>query len=241
MIDWHNHILPGVDDGSRDLAESIEMIKMQMAEGVTTVIATPHFYANDESVEAFLKRRNTAVLELLSSLPEGAPEILLGAEVKYYQGISRMENLKELRIQNSKLLLLEMPMTVWTEYMVRELIELAGKSSFQIVLAHVERYLRLQKASTWERIYESGILTQVNTSFFLGFASKRKAVSLLKEGKIDFIGSDCHNTTSRPPVLKAAFDIIQKKLGGTYVDQMNEFGLFVLGNKQSVLYGKEEL
>ena len=133
MIDWHNHILPGIDDGSRDLAESVKMIEMQINEGVTTIIATPHFYANDESVEAFLERRNAAFDKLKSKLPMNAPEILLGAEVRYYQGISRMENLKALRIQNSKLLLLEMPMTVWTEYMVRELIELAAKSSFQIV------------------------------------------------------------------------------------------------------------
>lgn len=231
MIDWHNHILPGIDDGSRDLAESVKMIEMQINEGVTTIIATPHFYANDESVEAFLERRNAAFDKLKSKLPMNAPEILLGAEVRYYQGISRMENLKALRIQNSKLLLLEMPMTVWTEYMVRELIELAAKSSFQIVLAHVERYLKLQKASTWDRLYECGILMQVNASFFLGFTSKRKAISLFKKGKINFVGSDCHNTTSRPPILGKAFEIIKNNFGNTFVNQMNDFGFFMLANK----------
>lgn len=231
MIDWHNHILPGMDDGSRNTAESIAMIKMQTADGVTTVIATPHFYANDESVEAFLERRKKAAAQLEDALDENAPEILLGAEVRYYQGISRMENLKALRIQNSKLLLLEMPMTCWTEYMIRELTELAGKGGIQIVLAHVERYLKLQKKSTWERLLESGILMQSNASFFLGFGSKKKAISLLKKGKINFIGSDSHNTTSRPPMLKKAFDVIQKKLGCEYVEQMNEFGYFLLENK----------
>lgn len=231
MIDWHNHILPGMDDGSRNTAESIAMIKMQTADGVTTVIATPHFYANDESVEVFLERRKKAAAQLQDALDENAPEILLGAEVRYYQGISRMENLKALRIQNSKLLLLEMPMTCWTEYMIRELTELAGKSGIQIVLAHVERYLKLQKKSTWERLLESGILMQSNASFFLGFGSKKKAISLLKKGKINFIGSDSHNTTSRPPMLKKAFDVIQKKLGCEYVEQMNEFGYFLLENK----------
>lgn len=231
MIDWHNHILPGMDDGSRNTAESIAMIKMQTADGVTTVIATPHFYANDESVEAFLERRKKAAAQLEDALDENAPEILLGAEVRYYQGISRMENLKALRIQNSKLLLLEMPMTCWTEYMIRELTELAGKGGIQIVLAHVERYLKLQKKSTWERLLESGILMQSNASFFLGFGSKKKAISLLKKGKINFIGSDSHNTTSRPPMLKKAFDVIQKKLGCEYVEQMNEFGYFLLKNK----------
>ena len=115
--------------------------------------------------------------------------------------------------------------------MIRELTELAGKGGIQIVLAHVERYLKLQKKSTWERLLESGILMQSNASFFLGFGSKKKAISLLKKGKINFIGSDSHNTTSRPPMLKKAFDVIQKKLGREYVEQMNEFGYFLLENK----------
>ena len=57
MIDWHSHILPELDDGSRSVAESIYLINMQKAQGVGTVIATPHFYADDESVESFLERR----------------------------------------------------------------------------------------------------------------------------------------------------------------------------------------
>ena len=228
MIDWHTHILPGMDDGSHDVAESISMINMQVSQGVHTVIATPHFYANDETVDSFLGRRKKALELLRAELPEGLPEIRLGAEVRYYQGISRMADLKALRIEGSKLLLLEMPMTGWTEYMVRELIELSGKSSIRIVLAHIERYLSLQKQAVWERIYDSGILMQVNASFFTTLASKRKAISLLRKGKIHFVGSDCHNMTSRSPQIGKAFEIIQKKLGDNYLSQMNEYGYSML-------------
>lgn len=228
MIDWHNHILPGMDDGSRDVAESISMLKMQMAQGVKTVIATPHFYANDESVEEFIVRRNKSFEELKKVLPKNSPRILLGTEVKYYPGISRMENLKALRIEGSKLLLLEMPFSSWTESMIRELVELASKSSIRIVLAHIDRYYHMQKADVWERLYESGIKMQVNASYFTLIFSKRKALSLLKKGRIDFIGSDCHNTTSRPPQIASAFDIIRKKLGDDYISQMNEYGYSLL-------------
>lgn len=224
MIDWHTHILPEMDDGSHNVAESISMIGMQVSQGVSTVIATPHFYANDETVDSFLERRQRSLELLIPELTEGAPEIILGAEVRYYQGISRMEGLKALRIEGSKLLLLEMPMAEWTEYMIRELIELSGKSSFRIVLAHIERYLSLQKQAVWDRIYDSGIMIQVNSSFFTALASKRKAISLLKEGKIHFIGSDCHNMKSRPPQIGKAFEVIQKKLGENYIHQMNEYG-----------------
>lgn len=228
MIDWHTHILPGMDDGSQDVAGSVAMINMQVSQGVDMVVATPHFYANDETVDSFLDRRKKALELLMAELPEGPPEIRLGAEVRYYQGISRMENLKALRIEGSKLLLLEMPMIGWTEYMVRELIELSGKSSVRVVLAHMERYLSIQKQAVWERIYDSGILMQVNASFFTTLASKHKAISLMREGKIHFVGSDSHNMTSRPPRIGKAFEIIQKKLGDDYISQMNEYGYAML-------------
>jgi protein-tyrosine phosphatase len=228
VIDWHSHILPAMDDGSRDTAESISLLNMQVSQGISTVIATPHFYANDETVASFLERRKQALELLKSELPEGAPEIRLGAEVKYYQGISRMADLKDLRIEGSKLLLLEMPMSHWTEYMVRELIELSGKSSIKIVLAHVERYFHLQKQAVWDRLFENGILAQVNASFFHSFATKRKAIALLQEGSIQLIGSDCHGVTSRPPQIDKAFEVIRKKLGDEYLNQMNEYGYSLL-------------
>lgn len=228
MIDWHSHILPGMDDGCRDVAESILLMNMQRSQSVSTVVATPHFYANDEMVSSFLERRQKAFDSLKKELPEGSPEILLGAEVRYYSGISRMADLRSLKIENSKLLLLEMPMASWGEYTVRELVELSGKGGFKIVLAHVERYLDLQKQSVWERIYESGILMQANASFFISFSTKRKALALLKDGGIHFIGSDCHNIKTRPPQLGKAYEIIQKKHGEKSLYQMNEYGRSLL-------------
>jgi protein-tyrosine phosphatase len=135
-----------------------------------------------------------------------------------------MADLKALRIEGTKLILLEMPMSSWTEYMIRELIEMSGRSSIKVVLAHVERYMALQKQSVWNRLLESGVLMQVNASFFTSFVSKRKALSLLREGRIHFIGSDCHDMKSRPPMIGKAFEVIQKKLGENYLKQMNEHG-----------------
>lgn len=228
MIDWHSHILPGMDDGSHDAAESISLVNMQRSQRIDTVIATPHFYANDETVDSFLDRRKKAWELLKTELPEGPPEIVLGAEVRYYQGISRMDDLKVLRIEGSKLLLLEMPMSSWTEYMIRELIELSGRSSIKIVLAHMERYLTLQTQDTWNRILGCGILMQANASFFTSFYTRHKALTLLKEDSIHFIGSDCHNVTLRPPRIGQAFEIIRKKLGDDYISQMNEYGYSML-------------
>lgn len=233
MIDWHSHILPGMDDGSHDAAESISLVNMQRSQGIDTVIATPHFYANDETVDSFLDRRKKALELLKTEMPEGSPEIVLGAEVRYYQGISRMGDLKALRIEGSKLLLLEMPMSSWTEYMIRELIEMSGRGSIKIVLAHMERYLTLQTQDAWNRILECGILMQANASFFTSFYTRRKALTLLKEDNIHFIGSDCHNVMSRPPRIGKAFEIIQKKLGNDYISQMTEYGYSMLATTKN--------
>ena len=83
MIDWHTHILPEMDDGSHCVAESISMVNMQAAQGVSTIIATPHFYANHDTVSSFLDRREKTYGMLKAELPREAPDIKLGAEVLY--------------------------------------------------------------------------------------------------------------------------------------------------------------
>ena len=230
MIDWHGHVLPEIDDGSRNVQDSLAMLEKQKDQGVEVSLATPHFYANDESVENFLRRRAEAYEKLKKALPENSPKIVLGAEVRYYPGISRLEGLKSLRIEGTKLLLMEMPVEVWSESAIRELIQLAGKGSYRIILAHIERYYKLQKRSVWESLNQSGILSQSNASFFASFATKHKALSLLREGLVQLIGSDCHYFRSIQ--LSEAYGYIQKKLGEDFFNEMNEYGYSLLAVKR---------
>lgn len=228
MIDWHSHILPKVDDGSKSIDESIALLNMLKDQSVDTVVATSHFYANKDRVGSFLERRQIAYEELCKSLPKDSPEIILGAEVYYYSGISRMEDLKLLRLQNSKVLLLEMPMSKWSDYTVRELIEISSSRDFKLLIAHVERYMSYQSGKVLENLLGNGVLFQVNASFFNEFFTKRKALNLLNDGYIHAIGSDCHGIDSRPPKIGNAFDVIKKKYGEHYLRDMNEFGKSVL-------------
>jgi len=202
---------------------------MMMCQGVDAVLATPHFYANDESVEAFLERRESSIEKLREKLPKEAPQIIPAAEVRYYPGIGRMDGLEQLRIGDTKLLLLEMSVSKWTEYTVKEIIDIAGNAKFRVIIAHVERYLPLQARGVWERLLEAGVLMQSNAEFFLGFTTKRKALSLLGDGYIHFIGTDSHNTTSRAPKIGNAYEVITKKFGNEFTMHMNEFGYAVLG------------
>ena len=230
MIDWHSHILPRMDDGSRSVEESLAMLEMMSGQGVSVVIATPHFYANADTLERFLKRRSASLEALTSHLTGDHPRILCGAEVRYYPGIAKFKELPTLAIEGTGLLLLEMPSEHWTEYTVNELIELSSTSGLTIVLAHIERYLPMQSIKVFERLRDNGILMQVNASFFKRFSSRRKALKMLDSGLIHFLGSDTHNLTDRVPNLGTAYQIIEAKFGNYYVVQMNGYGYRQLGH-----------
>lgn len=223
MIDFHSHILPGIDDGSKDVAETLALLNLLKDQGVRTVVATPHFYADDERAERFLERRAQAKALLTDKIPAGM-NIVCGAEVAYYPGISRLPNLSALCIENSKLLLLEMPMSKWTDYTVKELIELSGRGDITVVIAHIERYMGYQSHDTLRLLRANGILLQCNASFFLRLTTKGKALSMLKKGEIHFIGSDCHNLTHRAPHIGQAFEWIEKKCGKIFLEDLLNFG-----------------
>ena len=223
MIDFHSHILPEMDDGSKNIEESKEMLGLLAGQGVKTVVATPHFYANDESVEEFLLRRKASYEKLQEALSEGMPRIVPGAEVRYYQGISRLADIKDLCIKGSNLLLLEMSSSRWTDYTVKEILDLSCRGNLTVILAHVERYMNFQSRSVWEKIAGSGVLMQVNADFFLGFGTKGKAMRMLGNRTVHLIGSDCHDLKHRPPRIGEARNLIQKKLGVEFLEELEEF------------------
>lgn len=224
MIDWHSHVLPAMDDGSRNVEESLSMLRALQSQGIRRVIATPHFYANDESVDRFLERREQSYSRLCGHLTDELPQVMLGAEVRYYAGISRMDGFERLKIESSQFLLLEMPTSQWTSYTVGELRELAGMRDIRFVLAHIDRYFALQHRGVLEALCGYGLLMQGNADFFNSMKSRRKALHLLQDGRLHFLGSDCHNMTSRPPRIGDAYQIIAKRFGEDYVAQMTDFG-----------------
>lgn len=223
MVDFHSHILPEMDDGAQSVEESLEMLRMLKSQGVNTVCLTPHYLAMDESPDEFLSRREESYQKLKSAIDESGeefPKLLLGAEVFYYPGICKMEELRKLTLQGTDLLLLEMPSSRWSEYTLKEIGELNNNTGILIVIAHIERYLDLQKKGTLERLFESGIATQVNASFFISKRTRRKALKMFKLSHIGFIGTDCHNIKYRPPRMDEALQIIRdcKKIPEHVID-----------------------
>ncbi len=237
MIDCHTHILPRIDDGSRSSDESIEMLQMERAQGVDTVILTPHFYADRESMESFLERRGASgnrLRERISETEAGCgqqrlPEIRIGAEVRYFQGISRMENIEELCIEGSRFMLVEMPFETWADGVFRDL-EILQSSGIKPVIAHIERYIQFQKhTDNLERLWEMNVMIQSNASFFTEFRSRRTALKMLKHGRIDLLGTDCHRAEGeRIPNIAEALAAIEKKLGHEAIEILEKNGQRIL-------------
>ncbi len=204
MTDIHCHVLPQMDDGSRSVEESLAMLETMAAQGVSCAAATSHFYADENGPEEFLARRAASVKKLAQVWHPGLPVLKLGAEVCYFEGISQCKGLDALKIEDTGLLLLEMPYCRWSQRMLQEIRDIQA-SRATVLLAHIERYLRWQEPKTWDALLEWGVLNQCNASFFLRWQTKRKAIRMLREGRIHLLGSDSHNMDARPPRLGAVW------------------------------------
>lgn len=223
MVDLHSHILPGIDDGSKNVEESIRLLDMLSQQGVTLVVATPHFYADQRSVERFLTRRREAYTQLSDHIQSHHPQVYLGAEVRYYPGISRLEGLERLCVEGTRVLLLEMPAARWSDSTVREVLEIAVSHDLTLVLAHIERYVFLQRPGVFEELLHNGVLMQVNASFFTERFTRRRAFKMMDHHTIHLLGSDCHGVHTRPPQMGEATHILCKKYGEDFLEQMNRF------------------
>ena len=214
MTDFHSHLLPGVDDGSDSTETSLLMLEMWREQGIERICATPHFYAEHNTPERFFANRQAAYEELAEAMKIYGIDIpiLLGAEVRFFDGISGVDDLYRFCLEGTNLLLLEMPFTRWTDRMMREVADISSGNVIPVA-AHLERYMDFNPKKTIRQFMDLGIMIQCNAEFFLSRRTSRTAMRMLKEGRIHFLGSDAHNTRSRQPNLGPALDLIEQKLG----------------------------
>lgn len=231
MIDFHSHILPGIDDGSASVDESMELLRLARQQGIRRVIATPHFYAWRDDPEAFLRRRDAAELALRQVMLTrgGVAPVSVGAEVAYFRGIGESEAVEKLTIRGTEYLLVEMPAAPWTEAMYAELQQLCHRG-FVPIIAHIDRYIRPFKTyGIPAKLEKLPVLVQANGEFFLQPDTVSMAMKMLKAGQIHLLGSDCHNLTDRKPNLGDAVEVIQRKLGRSALAPIREHQREVLG------------
>ncbi|MBQ6414138.1 hypothetical protein IJI28_00745 [Candidatus Saccharibacteria bacterium] len=216
MIDIHSHILPGIDDGARTLGDSIDIVQELSSQGVTDIVATPHYIT--DTIYTSPRENNTKLLiELRRVLAEAGitANVFLGNEI--FIDITIAELLKRKVVSTlaeSKYVLVEFSLN--EEYpnyadILGDLME----QGYKVILAHPERYLMTQRDyGVIENLCDMGVLMQCNLGSFIdkyGKAAEKLAVRLAKENRIFAMGSDIHHIRGDNSVLKA-----QKRLRKYY-------------------------
>nr|WP_320025668.1 CpsB/CapC family capsule biosynthesis tyrosine phosphatase [uncultured Acetobacterium sp.] len=212
MIDTHIHMVPGVDDGAKDLDTSISMIKLAMNEGVNEMILTPHFnlptYHNENVKEQFQLLNNYIRLEKIDF------KIHLGNEIHLSE--ETMAGIKQGQANtmgDSKYLLIELPIYHYYPFHEAMLMELQ-ESGFKVILAHVERYeIFLNKPQKLVELSENGIYCQITSHYIMDSKTRKRALKLIESGIIHVVASDAHDVIKRPPVMKMAYEIVAKNFG----------------------------
>jgi protein-tyrosine phosphatase len=230
VTDMHCHILPGVDDGARDVETALAMVKASAGQGVGCMAATPHFYATRDRVDSFLKRRSEAWETLKTRMGAGLPRVILGAEVAFFQGISRAERLDVLRIEGTNSMLLEMPFRPWTEEDMDEVSQIVEKKGIDLILAHIERYLGIKgNADFFGELLDLPVLFQINAESLLDWRQRGKMLKMIKNEQVHLLGSDCHGMRHRPPNLDEGREVLRRKLGQECLDRIDRCSEDLIG------------
>lgn len=218
----HSHILPGIDDGARDIDTSLQMIEELQDQGAKKIVLTPHYYSDTISLDDFLRRREASYNALVRELPPGSPTLIPAAEVYISEFLFNNKNIDDLRIGNSNYVLIEHPFSSsFSEGSYDRLMNMYCDYGVKPVLAHIERYRALMEdVYKLEDYIDMGCLTQVNISSFSDSPKKvkKKLINLLNTGHIHLIGSDCHNLDSRSPDYAEGVNEIIKRSGDEAIE-----------------------
>jgi len=216
MIDIHTHILPGMDDGARNIRESIRLTELLYDQGMAGAVCTPHYYPYLSDIKDFAKRRSKAI----KLMKDSKIQLYFASETCLHEYLFHNRDLGPLTVENTAYLLLELPYARKWDSNIYETVErLMNHYNIIPIIAHIERYPSAKRKNI-KRLKELGCVMQLNASSLLDKKTKRRALSLIRTGLIDVLGSDCHNLTSRPPRIKHALEYINKQLGQSYCDRL---------------------
>jgi len=237
MIDFHNHILPNVDDGPKTIEESLEMLKYASKQGITKVINTVHYQhpkMDNKNVE--FNYLNDILNNLQANLYSLNIDIklYLATEVFYLPNLVDILNDSITTFGNKKFMLIEFSTLLYHKSFEEEIYKLQNKGVIPII-AHPERYKFVQNdLSILKKWIEHDYILQIDAGSILGqFGDRIKKLSfnIMENFGFHLIGSDAHNTKKRNFCLKDSYDLINKKYEKVYVEKLKN-------NSESILIGE---
>jgi protein-tyrosine phosphatase len=217
MIDIHTHILPEIDDGSRSLDESLEMARIAVAHGTTTLIATPHVMEQPDFARAEMIAAH--VVDLQGKIDEAGIglRLLAGAEVFPKQALGELLSAgAPLTLAGTRYVLIDTPFSALPLGLEAMVFALQTRG-FMPILAHPERVAPVQEdPRVLEALVARGLLLQVTAGSVLGRHGEqpeRTAEVLLAHRWVSFIASDAHGARARRPAMDGARALLAERLG----------------------------
>jgi protein-tyrosine phosphatase len=211
LLDLHTHILPDCDDGAKTVKISLELLKTMKSQGITTVVATPHFYPDSDTIDEFKARVSSAFGKLEKVKAKDLPEILIGCELFYFRNISKSEYIKDFTINNSNYILLEPNPYFIDKIFMDEILYLKNDLGLIPIIPHIERYYKAKGFKSFLNfIKENKILTQVNCASFFEKSYNRIIKKLFEERIVTFVATDSHSL-NRPPMMSFALCEIENR------------------------------
>ncbi len=215
MIDIHSHILPGLDDGAKDVEESIQILENVIAQGISGIIATPHILPG--SYDNNREKIDNAYQILIQEVEKKGLEIKIykGAELYLTPDLKEKIAKENFTLADSKYILVESSLQALPNDLVSMLFELQI-AGYKPILAHAERYANIQNnPDIVKDLINRDILIQLNAgSLFgkFGQGSAKVAHQLLREGGVHFIASDVHHIKKQSIMMKEVYSFIADHL-----------------------------
>ncbi len=224
FIDMHSHVLPGLDDGSKSMEQSLAMLRIAESEGISTIIATPHNMPGKGRPSREKLEERLAQLREEAEYEGIAIEIQLGTEYYYREEVCEIFDREEaVTMAASDCVLLEFNPFEEKSYIYNAVRE-TFSTGYSPIVAHVERYEQLMKKTEYvHTLKDMGALIQVNASSVIGengFRVKRDVRKLLKEGYVDFVSTDAHSDRNRAPRMAKCAAYLYKKYGAQYAERL---------------------
>lgn len=224
FTDLHTHILPGADDGAKNMSGALELVRMAWENGTRALFLTPHYRGayrknTPESLRESFETFRQAVQEVFPDM-----RLYLGNEIHYEsEAPEKLAQGRILTLNDSEYVLLEFSEVSLRSQIITGVDEML-RCGFTPIIAHAERYSAFRSdAALVDEVLNMGALIQLNADSVMGtygFRVKRFCHRLLKAGKAHFIASDAHDAKSRPPVLRECYLKVYRKYGAEYAAEL---------------------
>ena len=245
MVDMHSHILFHVDDGPKNVEETLAMLEQAVNEGITEIISTSHakhpqYHVDFRVVETQVQQLNEELQKQQMPL-----KIYTGHEVRLNANLLEQIKTKEIHtLANSNYLLLELPSSTvphYTKSVIHELIE----HDITPIIAHPERNKAIaEKPERLESLIRAGALAQITAGSLAGHFGKSiqtLSIDLVRANLVHTYGSDVHNLTTRPFLFDAGLTVLEKAKLENQVEILLENNARILSNDDVILYEPEKI